>query len=52
MTAKAMRGDREKCLATGMNDYIAKPIRKDAVLEMLQKWVIDRGPMLKASQDS
>jgi CheY-like chemotaxis protein len=38
MTANAMQGDREKCLAAGMDDYIAKPIRREAISEMLQKW--------------
>jgi CheY-like chemotaxis protein len=42
MTAQAMKGDREKCLAAGMNDYIGKPIKREAVFEMLRKWVIER----------
>ncbi|NER81184.1 MAG: response regulator, partial [Leptolyngbya sp. SIO1D8] len=39
MTANAMTGDRDKCLAAGMNDYLAKPIRPDALAEMLKKWL-------------
>jgi len=39
MTANAMQGDREKCLSAGMDDYIAKPIRRESIVEMLQKWV-------------
>ncbi len=38
MTGQAMDGDREKCLETGMDDYILKPINKTLVLEMVEKW--------------
>ncbi len=41
MTANAMKGDREKCLESGMNDYIAKPIKRDIVFEMLNKWIFE-----------
>jgi signal transduction histidine kinase/CheY-like chemotaxis protein len=37
MTANAMTGDREKCVAAGMDDYISKPIKKATLLEMLTK---------------
>ncbi len=39
MTANAMVGDREKCLAAGMNDYIAKPVSFGAVAEVLERWL-------------
>jgi CheY-like chemotaxis protein len=39
MTANSMKGDEEKCLATGMNDYISKPINKQAVGKILHKWL-------------
>ena len=39
MTAHAMKGDREKCLEAGMDDYTAKPIKRDIVFEILEKWV-------------
>ena len=38
MTANSMKGDREKCLEAGMDDYISKPIRGITVLEMVRKW--------------
>jgi PAS domain S-box-containing protein len=38
MTAQSMKGDREKCLESGMDDYISKPIRRDVVMQALQRW--------------
>jgi len=42
MTANAMKGDRELCLEAGMNDYITKPIKRDIVFNMLDKWLYHR----------
>lgn len=39
ITANAMKGDREKCLAAGMNDYLSKPIDTNDLLGKLTKWV-------------
>jgi CheY-like chemotaxis protein/HPt (histidine-containing phosphotransfer) domain-containing protein len=53
MTANAMVGDREKALAAGMNDYVAKPIDFDEVLATLARWITPQraGPAEAAELD-
>ncbi len=41
MTANAMQGDREKCLACGMNDYLPKPLSRDALEAAIKRWLPD-----------
>jgi PAS domain S-box-containing protein len=40
MTAHAMKGDRERCLEAGMDDYIAKPIDPQALVDAIEKWMV------------
>jgi signal transduction histidine kinase/HAMP domain-containing protein len=40
VTAKAMKGDREKCIAAGASDYIAKPVSVDDLMSLMQVWLV------------
>ncbi len=39
LTANAMKGDRERCIASGMCDYVAKPVRKQDLIKTLNRWL-------------
>ncbi|UQX53152.1 response regulator [Cytobacillus pseudoceanisediminis] len=39
LTAKAMKGDREKCMEAGATDYISKPLKLDQLLSVMRVWL-------------
>ncbi|MEW6542640.1 MAG: response regulator [Nitrospirota bacterium] len=51
MTANAMQGDRERCLAAGMDDYVAKPVKRDDLRAVLQRWLPQHAETDGARQD-
>jgi CheY-like chemotaxis protein len=52
MTASAMKGDRERCIEAGMDDYVSKPVSPEAFEEVLTRWIRPHGPQPRASSSS
>jgi CheY-like chemotaxis protein len=40
MTANAMQGDRDECMKAGMDDYVSKPVKLEALVAVLEKWAL------------
>ena len=51
LTALAMKGDRERCINAGMDDYITKPLRRDVLISTLARWIIDKEQFTTSAEE-
>jgi CheY-like chemotaxis protein len=50
MTAKALKGDHEKCIEAGASDYIAKPIEMEKLFSLIRVWTFKTGNFALAAE--
>ncbi|TGL99737.1 hybrid sensor histidine kinase/response regulator [Leptospira jelokensis] len=52
VTAGIIDGEKEKCFAVGMNDYLSKPVQKENLKQILRKWLLEEDSRIKPEQSS